>query len=90
MPGVFLGWGQAMRTTATLDDALLARAEELCGGLERCALLKEALRAWCSARAPSVWQPWAAANLPWSRSPAGKTRRDPGRYVGVGCRAARC
>jgi Arc/MetJ family transcription regulator len=34
-----------MRTTVTLDDALLARAEQLCGGLERSALLKEALRA---------------------------------------------
>ena len=34
-----------MRTTVTLDDELLARAEQLCGGLERSALLKEALRA---------------------------------------------
>ena len=34
-----------MRTTVTLDDALLARAEQLCGDLERSALLKEALRA---------------------------------------------
>ena len=38
-----LGW--AMRTTVTLDDELLARAEQLCGDLERSALLKEALRA---------------------------------------------
>ena len=38
-------WGLAMRTTVTLDDALLARAEQLCGDLERSALLKEALRA---------------------------------------------
>ena len=38
-------WGRTMRTTVTLDDALLARAEQLCGGLERSALLKEALRA---------------------------------------------
>jgi Arc/MetJ family transcription regulator len=29
----------------TLDDELLARAEQLCGHLERSALLKEALRA---------------------------------------------
>jgi Arc/MetJ family transcription regulator len=29
----------------TLDDDLLARAEQLCGHLERNALLKEALRA---------------------------------------------
>ncbi len=34
-----------MRTTVTLDDALLARAEQLCGDLERSALLKEALQA---------------------------------------------
>jgi Arc/MetJ family transcription regulator len=34
-----------MRTTVTLDDDLLARAEQLCGDLERSALLKEALRA---------------------------------------------
>jgi Arc/MetJ family transcription regulator len=33
----------AMRTTVTLDDELLARAEQLCGDLERSALLKEAL-----------------------------------------------
>lgn len=38
-------WGLTMRTTVTLDDALLARAEQLCGDLERSALLKEALRA---------------------------------------------
>ncbi|MFW6731446.1 MAG: type II toxin-antitoxin system VapB family antitoxin [Synechococcus sp.] len=36
---------EAMRTTVTLDDELLARAEKLCGDLERSALLKEALRA---------------------------------------------
>ena len=36
---------EAMRTTVTLDDDLLARAEQLCGDLERSALLKEALRA---------------------------------------------
>ena len=34
-----------MRTTVTLDDALLARAQQLCGELERNALLKEALLA---------------------------------------------
>ena len=34
-----------MRTTVTLDDELLARAEQLCGDQERSALLKEALRA---------------------------------------------
>ena len=45
MPRVFQDWGQAMRTTATLDDALLARAKQLCGDLERSPLLKEALRA---------------------------------------------
>ncbi len=33
-----------MRTTVTLDDALLAQAHELCGPMERSALLKEALR----------------------------------------------
>jgi len=45
MPGVFQGWGQAMRTTATLDDELLARAkrfhpwvigEQACGAPEPC------------------------------------------------------
>ena len=34
-----------MRTTVTLDDELLARAEQLCGHLERSGLLKEALGA---------------------------------------------
>jgi Arc/MetJ family transcription regulator len=34
-----------MRTTVTLDSALLAQAQELCGPLERSALLKEALQA---------------------------------------------
>ena len=34
-----------MRTTVTLDDELLARAEQLCGHLERSDLLKEALGA---------------------------------------------
>ena len=38
-----MGW--SMRTTVTLDDELLARAEQLCGHLERSALLKEALGA---------------------------------------------
>jgi Arc/MetJ family transcription regulator len=37
--------GLTMRTTVTLDDELLAKAEQLCGHLERSALLKEALRA---------------------------------------------
>ena len=34
-----------MRTTVTLDDSLLAQAQQLCGGLERSALLREALQA---------------------------------------------
>jgi Arc/MetJ family transcription regulator len=34
-----------MRTTVTLDDALLAQAQALCGQLERSALLKQALQA---------------------------------------------
>lgn len=38
-------WGRAMGTTVTLDDALMVRAEQLGGDLERSALLKEALRA---------------------------------------------
>ena len=42
MPRVFQGWGPAIRTTVTLNDAHLARAEQRCGGLERSALLKEA------------------------------------------------
>ena len=45
MPRMMRIQGGAMRTTVTLDDALLARAEQLCGDLERSALLKEALRA---------------------------------------------
>jgi Arc/MetJ family transcription regulator len=45
MPRVMQVQGGIMRTTVTLDDALLARAEQLCGDLERSALLKEALRA---------------------------------------------
>lgn len=45
MPRLMRVRDQAMRTTVTLDDALLARAEQLCGDLERSALLKEALRA---------------------------------------------
>lgn len=35
----------AMRTTVTLDDTLVARAEDLCGVKERGALLSEALKA---------------------------------------------
>lgn len=34
-----------MRTTVTLDDSLLAQAQQLCGDLERSALLREALQA---------------------------------------------
>ena len=45
MPSLMTGMGGAMCTTVTLDDELLARAEQLCGHLERSALLKEALRA---------------------------------------------
>jgi len=45
MPRVMQVLGGTMRTTVTLDDALLAKAEQLCGDLERSALLKEALRA---------------------------------------------
>jgi Arc/MetJ family transcription regulator len=45
MPDVMRALLESMRTTVTLDDELLARAEQLCGGLERSALLKEALRA---------------------------------------------
>lgn len=45
MPNVMRALRESMRTTVTLDDALLARAEQLCRGLERSALLKEALRA---------------------------------------------
>jgi Arc/MetJ family transcription regulator len=45
MPSVIQALAGAMRTTVTLDDALLARAERLCGDLEGSALLKEALRA---------------------------------------------
>lgn len=45
MPRVIQALDRAMRTTVTLDDELLARAQQLCGDLERSALLKEALRA---------------------------------------------
>ena len=45
MPRLIRALSGTMRTTVTLDDALLARAEQLCGDLERSALLKEALRA---------------------------------------------
>jgi Arc/MetJ family transcription regulator len=45
MPRLMQALGEAMRTTVTLDDELLAKAELLCGDLERSALLKEALRA---------------------------------------------
>lgn len=34
-----------MRTTVTLDDALLSQAQQLCGEIERSALLKQALQA---------------------------------------------
>lgn len=34
-----------MCTTVTLDDGLLAQAQQLCGGLERSALPREALQA---------------------------------------------
>lgn len=45
MTRLMLGLDRVMRTTVTLDDALLARAEQLCSDLERSALLKEALQA---------------------------------------------
>ena len=45
MTRVIQALGLTMRTTVTLDDELLAKAEQLCGHLERSALLKEALRA---------------------------------------------
>ena len=45
MPRMMRIQGRTMRTTVTLDDELLARAEQLSGDLERSALLKEALRA---------------------------------------------
>jgi Arc/MetJ family transcription regulator len=35
----------AMRTTVTLDDQLLAQAQQLVGDMERSALLREALQA---------------------------------------------
>lgn len=44
-PQLMPAMGGTMRTTVTLDDELLARAEQLCGHLERSGLLKEALRA---------------------------------------------
>jgi len=34
-----------VRTTVTLDDGLLGQAQQLCGDLERSALLREALQA---------------------------------------------
>jgi Arc/MetJ family transcription regulator len=34
-----------MRTTVTFDDALMTQAQQLCGDLERSALLREALLA---------------------------------------------
>lgn len=45
MPDVMRALLESMRTTVTLDDELLAKAGQLCGDLERSALLKEALRA---------------------------------------------
>ena len=39
MPRLMRVQGDTMRTTVTLDDELLARAEQLCGDLERSALL---------------------------------------------------
>jgi len=45
MPGLMRVQGEPMRTTVTLDDQLPARAQQLCGDLERSALPKQALRA---------------------------------------------
>ena len=45
MPRLMRLQGGSMHITVMLDDELLARAEQLCGDLERSALLKEALRA---------------------------------------------
>ena len=52
MPRMMQVLGGTMRTTVTLDDALLARAEQLGGDLERNALLKEALRALVQRESP--------------------------------------
>jgi Arc/MetJ family transcription regulator len=38
-------WSHAMRTTVTLDEALLAKASKLTGPLDRSALLHEGLKA---------------------------------------------
>jgi Arc/MetJ family transcription regulator len=40
-----LGWREGVRTTVTLDDALLAQAQNLSGLKDRGILLREALRA---------------------------------------------
>ena len=45
MPKLMLLPTDEMRTTVTLDEQLLAQAQELCGPLERTALLREALQA---------------------------------------------
>jgi Arc/MetJ family transcription regulator len=42
---IILWWRRIMRTTVTLDDALLDRAQRLSGLRERSALLHEALAA---------------------------------------------
>jgi len=68
----------------TLDDALLARAAQLCGDLIRSSLLKEALRALLQREGPSTWRPWAAVNPPWSRSPVTQPQRDRRRHIRLG------
>ena len=45
MPKLMLLPVDEMRTTVTLDEQLLAQARELCGPLERTALLRVALQA---------------------------------------------
>jgi len=47
-----------MRTTVSLDDELVAQAQEYTGVQEKSALLREALQALVNAKLREGWRPW--------------------------------
>lgn len=73
-----------MRTTVTVDDALLAKAAELTGVKEKSTPCARGCRHWSGWRAPGGWRLSAAPTrkLPRRRD-AGRRPGDPGRHFGM-------
>lgn len=77
MPEVIQALDAAIPTTAALDDALLARAEQLWGIWNVAPCSRKPPEPWCNGREPGAWQHSAAVNPHWSRFPVARGRRDP-------------